>query len=170
MKYRYVAAGCLAVALSGCAGQTVIPISRDFHPEEAKRLAEPGPNIISGSALIRQQGGGVVTCAGLPINLIPKTAYATERTQAIWGNSAKGYAPVYAMQMTFDPNPPGYHEHARHTRCDAQGNFQFSDVADGEFYLVSVITWIVARQAQGGGMMQAVSVRGGEAIELVLSP
>jgi len=169
MRVKFIAGMCAVFILTGCAGQ-VIPISREFHPEEAKRLAAPGPNIISGSALIRQQGGGVVTCAGLPINLIPKTAYATERMEAIWGNSVKGYAPAYSMQMTFTPDPPGYHQHASHTRCDAQGNFQFPNVADGEFYLVSVITWVVARQAQGGGMMQAISVNGGEAKEVVLSP
>lgn len=35
-----------------------------FSKEETSRLASPGINSIKGSSLMRQVGGGVVTCAG----------------------------------------------------------------------------------------------------------
>lgn len=169
---RVIAVSMAGLAwLTGCAvGPTQIPLSRAFHADEAQRLMQPGGNTVEGSALIRQQGGGVVTCAGLDVHLIPKTAYATERLETIWGNSVKGYAPVWGMQMTFTPDPYDYHRYAHHTTCDAQGRFAFNNVADGEFYLVTTITWIVAHQAQGGGLMQAINVKGGQSLNLVLSP
>lgn len=157
--------------LTGCAlpQQKPITIHAPFNVGEAGALTRPGVNMISGSALIRQNGGGVVTCAGLPILLVPQTAYARERVTAIYGNAQRGYNPV-TRRITFTPDPSTYMQMTRETLCDAQGNFSFPDVADGSFYVISVINWTVGYAAQGGSLMQAVSVNGGQSQQIVLSP
>lgn len=156
------------VVLVGCAIAKPVNLTSSFNAQEARELTRPGVNIVSGSALIRQNGGGVVTCAGLEILLIPKTAYATERMRAIYGNTDRGYNPVY-RQIKFTPEVPEYLSTHRATVCDAQGHFSFDDVADGSFFVVSQIVWNVGAP-QGGAVMQAITVRGGESKQLVLSP
>lgn len=169
LKGKILSAALLVGLLSGCATPEAINLTANFNSQEAEALIKPGVNILSGSALIRQNGGGVVTCAGLPIMLIPKTAYATQRVMAIYGNSQRGYSPV-DHQVKFTPDLPEYLQLSRQAVCDAQGHFEFGDVADGNFFVISTILWQAANSAQGGGLMQAVSVRGGENKQLVLSP
>ncbi len=168
MLKRFTLAMTIASLLTGCAAQTVM-VQAPFDAEQAAALVKPGVNIISGSALIRQNGGGVVTCAGLPILLVPKTAYASERIKAIYGNTQRGHNPAHRA-IQFEPDVQSYGRLQRNTLCDAQGNFSFSDVADGSFYVIANITWNVGGSIQGGGLMQAVTVSGGASQEVVLSP
>lgn len=160
----------VCVALVGCASKNTIVLNSTFNPEEAQRMLQPGINTISGSALIRQNGGGVVNCAGLPVRLIPKTAYALERFRAIYGNTFRGYRAASSLGFIFSPDYPAYQQHTRHTLCDAQGHFTFKDVADGDYLITTTIVWQVANSIQGGALMQAVSVHNGDSQEVVLSP
>lgn len=170
MKLNLFTAALLTLGLAGCVTPPKpVQLTASFNAEEARRLIQPGINVVSGSALIRQNGGGVVTCAGLPIVLVPHTSYAAERLRALYGNTERGYNNVY-RQLQFIPDEPGYTQYTRKTICDAQGKFSFTDVADGRFYLISHITWQVGNAAQGGALMQAVSVSGGESRDVVLSP
>lgn len=161
----------LAVGLlSGCAMTArQVPLSSTFDTHEARALIQPGSNTVSGSALMRQAGGGVVTCAGLNVLLIPKTAYAAERVQAIYGNIERGYRSI-GQQIKFSPDLMEYQELTKKTMCDAQGRFEFGNVADGDFFTVTSITWKAGHSSQGGVLMQAVSVHGGEHKRIVLSP
>jgi hypothetical protein len=173
MKGRITGAIALVLAVSAIAGCAVQPkqvaVYSNFDEVQARELIQPGANIVSGSALIRQNGGGVVTCAGLEVMLIPRTAYAEERFSTLYGNTQRGYNPVFRT-IDFVPNPPEYLQLTKRTLCDAQGNFAFNDVADGEFFLASMITWNVGNAPQGGAIMQAISVAGGQSVQVVLSP
>ena len=42
-----------------------------FDPSEVEWFSSRGANSVYGSALIRQRGGGVVTCAGRSVSLTP---------------------------------------------------------------------------------------------------
>lgn len=169
LKGKILSAVFLVGLMTGCATPKPVQLTANFNTQEASELIKPGVNILSGSALIRQNGGGVVTCAGLPIQLIPKTAYAAERIKAIYGNTLRGYSPVMS-QLKFTPDYPEYLQLSRQTLCDAQGNFEFGDVADGDFFVISAIVWQVGNYPQGGALMQAISVRNGDSKQLVLSP
>lgn len=156
--------------VAGCAapGLTVI---KDFnHPFDANQAAAmllPGPNTISGSALMRQQGGGVVTCAGRQVHLIPATDYAGMRMYAIYGTE-KFIGP--GAGKTFEPDQPAYYLHMKATLCNAQGFFKFDKVADGTFYVQTTVSWVAGRVPQGGNLMERVSVKGGETVEVTLAP
>lgn len=131
-------------------------------------MLRQGVNTIKGSGLIRQQGGGVVTCAGNEVFLIPATAYSTERMKAIYPLAEGGLNT--AGQVKFEPNPPEYVTNMRTTKCDAQGNFGYDRVADGKFFVVSSVVWHVRDTPQGGAMMKSVTLSGGETKTVVLSP
>lgn len=156
----------------GCATFTApIYLTSSFDYLEAQRYLQSGGNKITGSALIRQQGGGVVTCAGSEVQMIPVTPYATERMMKIYGSDQKGYVSYYRLTgLKFEPDYPEYQNAKRKVIGDAQGMFEFENVADGEYYIITQITWTVGYSVQGGAIMQRVKVENGETKKIVLSP
>jgi len=165
---KLIVISCFALLLASCA-QMNTPVVQltSFNPAEVAFIKNDGANTISGSGFMRQQGGNVVTCAGADVFLAPVTAFSTERTQIIYGNTQKGTS---QLPVVFANNPPGYLEYMRTTRCDAQGNFVFAKVPDGEYFVVTRVIWQVGYTQQGGQLMERVTVAGGEAKAIVLSP
>lgn len=169
---------CLCAALGGCitlgpnrfSSPTVV--HTPFDAAETKRLMEPGKNRVAGSALIRQQGGGVVTCAGTEVTMFPATPYAIERVRLTFGSEERAFIPAsgYYLAYSFEPDPPEYTTLKRASVCDAQGGFEFDAVADGEFYLTTAVMWKVGYARQGGIIVQRIKVAGGEAKKIVLTP
>lgn len=162
----------LTVVLTGCATQQ-INLTTTFNEEEAIALLKEGKNTIKGSALMRQNNGGTVTCAGNNVHLVPGTAYASERMQALYRNTSRGYLPVRTKQTQspFANNDPNYTKHVRKTVCDAQGYFKFDKLADGDFFVTTTISWRANPYfMEGGALMQKVSVKGAEVKEVTLAP
>jgi hypothetical protein len=161
--------------LAGCAAPmqpTTWRIAQPFDADQARALLQPGPNTIKGNGFIRQRGGGVVTCAGSQVRLIPLTEYAKQRLTYLYGSGMYTGVALWrpGESVVFEPDPPAYAELTRITRCDGQGNFVFDRVADGEFFVSTVVTWVVASQPQGGSLITRVRVSGGVVESVVLSP
>lgn len=175
---KIAACALLCAALGGCvtmgANRFTPPtqIAAPFDAAEAKKLMEPGKNKIVGSALMRQQGGGVVTCAGNRVTLFPALAYTEERMAHMFGSGQKGFAPTvgYSGPVRFEPDPPEFTTALRESLCDAQGMFEFDAVAEGDFYVSTSVKWSVGYARQGGVLLQRVKVAGGETKKIVLTP
>lgn len=159
--------------VAGCASQRPAYVtSAPFNAESARKLLQPGSNTIKGSALLRQQGGGVVTCAGGPVYLVPATEYATERMRAIYSSDQRGFDAIGygGKHAEFDHTPAEYLRLQRESRCDAQGFFKFDRLADGSFFVVTAVAWRVGTYTNAGGwLMQRVQVAGAEIKEVVLA-
>jgi hypothetical protein len=160
----------LSILISGCVAAQPRHVMAAFDPDQARALLQPGTNRIVGSALMRQQNGGVVSCAGRPILLVPATNYAKERIAALYGEVEAGFRDGFSPRYEFDPSPAEYDQLMGKSTCDAQGNFEFNDVADGEFFLVGSISWMAGRSEQGGVMMRRITTRDGKTVRAVLSP
>ncbi len=166
MKLRLLAVTTSTVLLTACA-LPVAKINAPFDVKQASIINKEGKNTIAGSALMRQQGGGTVTCAGNEVTLTPATAYATERIMYIYKNTNKGVA---YSGYKFEPDEPEYLTYTKNTQCGAQGNFIFKNIADGEYFVTTKIQWTVGYNVQGGALMRKVSVKGGETADIVLAP
>lgn len=154
--------------LAGCLGPEKVRQSVSFDPQEVESLLRSGSNTVKGSALINQVGGGSVTCAGRTVNLIPRSRYADERMEIIYGNLLAGVG----MRRIPESDPASelaYMKTAKETVCNAQGFFIFEGLADGEYYITTQITWGQYNE-QGGNLMRSVTIAGGQTIEVVLSP
>ena len=133
-------------------------------------MLAPGSNALRGSAFLLQRGGGVVTCAGRPVDLTPATAYASERMSWIYGPPKEGYVSARALtHYTFSPDEPEYVTLSRRTKCDAQGKFEFDGVADGTFFVTTFVAWAVGREVQGGTLAQRVTLSGGKVANIIIS-
>ena len=169
--FRPILWGAVATAFAACAtpNAPTLEIRSPFDAQAAHALLVDGANSIKGNAFMRQQGGGVVTCAGQIVYLVPATAYAAERFQALYGNVDRG-ANASRVNCKFIPDPSEYYNLSRSTRCDSQGNFLFENVANGEFFATTVISWQVGNSLQGGHLMHRIAVKSGKTISLVMTP
>ena len=164
---KLLSAVIFSFALGGCATVQQHTISVPFDRAQAAALMLEGTNTIQGNAFMRQNGGGVVSCAGAAVLLIPATAYADERAGALYGIRDSG---VSRKTIQFQPDHADYRTLIKTTTCDSSGNFQFNNVADGDFYLVTTVEWMVgAYNRQGGGLMHKVRVKNKQTVRLVLS-
>lgn len=152
-----------------CVQPKEVYIKSQFNEKKARKLLDIGVNTIKGSALIRQKGGGIVTCAGNTVSLIPVTKYAKERIKAFYGSSQKGFSSIY-NRIVFKKNSNKYLKLVKNTQCDAQGYFEFNNVANGSFFITTLVSWRVGYTSQGGSLMQKVKVKNGEVKNIVLSP
>ncbi len=158
--------------LAGCAtpAPQVINLSTTFQPNEVAWSKEVGKNSVSGQSLMRTNGGEIRTCGGYIVTLTPDGAYARERHQYIYGNTTKGYRPIYLAKPLFNSEPPEYYQTARQTMCDAQGNFFFDKLPDGTYFLSAIVAWQVGYSPQGGVLMEKVTLSNGESKRLILTP
>ncbi len=86
---------------------------------------------------------------------------------AIFRSVDKGYRSLYqrisAIQNT------DYETYTKKTKCDGQGNFKFTSLASGPYFVTTAIQWNAGNQPQGGSLMQRVEVEPGRVSEIVLS-
>ncbi len=168
MLKNSLAFASISILLTGCITAPNITLTTPFDSNYAQKMLADGTNTVKGSALIRQNGGGIVTCAGNDVFLIPNTEYANQRMLGIYKSNTKGYSYLGA---NFTPNYPEYLVLQKKTICDAQGFFKFNKVSDGTFYAVTSIRWRVSDyQYEGGVLMLQVTVKDGETAEVVLTP
>ena len=154
--------------VTSCAPQSYV-LKNEFDANQAMKAIEKGNNSISGEAFLRQNGGGVVTCAGYEVSLVPETLYARERMEIIYGNAIKGYNPVY-HRVIISPDNPQYHTTLHKKICSSTGHFEFNDVKDGNYFLTALVVWDAPNAGkQGGSLMERVSVKGGEKREITLT-
>ena len=168
----------MAIILSGCMSPPPKVYLNQYDPESAKVLInKEGKNIITGNAFMRQVGGGLVTCAGSDVNLFPKTAYAIEYLEEKFENDflfygifsgGKGYK--QSGEYLFNPYPI---LGSKETQCNSQGNFEFTGVGDGEYYIITRVNWSVPGEfgprQQGGNLVQQMKVSGNETKKVILS-
>ena len=132
-----------------------------------RSMLESGSGTITGSALIRQRGGGVVTCAGNEVFLIPSTESGSRELRRIFGSEQgyhrRGGGTLGGGTVVMPPVPN------RTTVCDAQGFFTFDDVRAGRWHVMTSVVWTVGDSYEGGALLGTAELGDGEEIELVLS-
>lgn len=172
MKKLVVSLTFAAGLLASCAAPAPVTMSSTYNPQEVAWALANGNNTITGSAVLRTRGGDVKTCAGLPAALIPVSAYSSEFMLKTFGSTTSGIS-QYSPNITLDP---AFGSTIRKTVCGPQGDFSFSNLPDGDYFVVGTVTWEAVsggRYAylakQGGDMMQRVSVAGGETKSVVLT-
>lgn len=148
---------------------TPLVIEAPFSTEEVSFINSPGAATLEGQAFLRQMGGGVVTCAGSGVILVPAGGYATELFTKAFGNRDGGLANVFVAAP--ESTPTDFETYTRKTQCDADGNFAFVQVPNGDYYVVSEVQWYVGDGIipEGGMVGRRVSVRNGMGQRVIIS-
>lgn len=162
----------LCLSLAGCVVNPPIvhTMQSSYEQVEVAYAKKTGNNTIEGNAFMRQQGGGVVTCAGNEVFLVPVSHYAKERMAFLYNHESGGVASYYAlMNKKFDKTDESYLADRRTTICNSDGRFTYKGIPDGEYYVGASVYWIVANAHQGGTMVRKIDVKGGGETEVILS-
>ena len=134
--------GSTLVALPACMSVQEIPYS--YSESELAPYAASGSAKLIGQAFLRQQGGGVVVCAGEPVLLVPNIGVFAEAVRL----RKSGVQPKIAGKQdgrVFQAGvaDPVAKKAIRQGQCDAQGNFEISGLPAGKWILYSRVQWVV---------------------------
>jgi hypothetical protein len=170
MRKSFIA--CLSgfVFLAGCMEPMIVEPTVPFDATAVSFANKKGRATISGQAFLRQRGGGVVTCAANQVTLVPEGEYAKQRMIGIYGSTEKGYTPVGVAERLANAKSDDYYKLMKNVSCDAQGNFEFENVPNGEYFVITTVRWQVSEYSiEGGDLMQHVSVSNGRDVKVLLS-
>ena len=158
----------VVVLMAGFAEATEVTVP--FNAAEVAYINKSGAAKITGQAFTRLSNGLVITCAGTDIQLVPAGSYAKARIAALYGTAGGGRMSV-AQRITVSNSPPDYAAMRRVAFCDAGGNFEFSGVADGEYYLMAVVQWVPApgRAPEGVRLVSLVRVANGQGLRVIMN-
>jgi hypothetical protein len=168
--------GGLAVVLLasafGLRAQPTTPMTSRFDAGEVAWSRESGTATVEGSASITPPGGGRQTCAGGEAQLVPASAHAAEMMRIVFGNDARGFAPLATARYPTNVSPD-FGKTVRRIGCDAQGRFRFDNVPAGRWYVFSNVVYRAAggdAEPQGGALMQGIEVAQGARVDVALAP
>lgn len=166
-------------AAIGCSGRsttiTEIPIP-NFDQTLGAYALNAGDSVVTGSGFSRQRGGGVVSCAGNTVYLMPDTDFynwtitpaleeTVDRTFGI--STVMGTEQTYPVATRLAGEPRRF---VKTNPCDIDGRFEFVGVPRGAYLVVTVITWLVPRVGQEGGpVFQRIRVDGTESLDVTLT-
>lgn len=162
----------LTALLTSCAAMqpVILEQKQSFNAADVAWADKTGTSAISGQAFVQTNGGQPRTCAGLDVYLIPSSAYARERSELNFGSVEGGYKNAYSNRKLSDGTPMDFANTWKKQVCDAQGNFEFSNIPAGEWYVSTSIVWTVQYVSNGGLLAKRVTVKDGEKARVILTP
>ena len=160
MKKKIIIAASIVIVFTGC--EQVIETTNAYNPSDAAYIHEDGDAVIEGQAFLRTVIGEVRTCAGSEVLLFPVTEYSSERMWITYGNISGGRS--LTNQRPDDPDPR-YWRDALYSMCDAEGDFRFTGVPPGEYFITSGVWWEAPQNAyysstEGADLMKRIKVTG----------
>jgi hypothetical protein len=158
-----------SIALAGCQSISAPSERVAFDATAASYIHAKGSQRIEGQAYVVTRDGSPRPAANGTVRLVPATAYAKARFEALY--QGKKFIPA-AMVPAVNADPH-YAAYTRMAKTDANGNFRFLNVAPGD-YFITAQEFYSARGTflpEGGAMYESVSVAAGgpAVVDLVLA-
>jgi len=145
-----------ALLLCGCTQRTV-PVYGDASDTDLALYRAAGSASIIGQGLMRQQGGGAVTCAGSTVLLVPDLPSTHQALDAMYSGSDS------------DESGAKWTNARRSTTCDTQGNFAFNQLPAAKWYVLVTVVWKVAGDSQQGTLAAPVATQTGQQLHVLLT-
>ncbi|MBW6505352.1 MAG: hypothetical protein K0B00_01235 [Rhodobacteraceae bacterium] len=154
--------------VTGCA--TTAEVAVPFNAAEVAYINQSGAAKVTGQGFTRLSNGAVITCAGTKAELVPAGQYARERIAAIYGNAGGGTMSV-SQPIPSMTAPPEYATMRRTTVCDAAGNFEFAGVANGDYYVMTVVQFVRGQgfAPEGNRLVRLVRVADGKSVRVIMN-
>jgi hypothetical protein len=158
-------------AATGVAGEPV-KLDSVFNIDEVNFVKQRGNSTVTGTASIKLADGTIKNCAGFNVELLPIAAYSKERIVRTYGNDQQGQILLEQNPPKFTPDVPEYHDTLIKGACDERGEFRFSNVPAGDYFVMAFIIWEDASGAAprklGGAAMKRIHVDAGSRVEVQL--
>ncbi|MBC8025001.1 MAG: hypothetical protein H7Y89_03335 [Steroidobacteraceae bacterium] len=162
----------LSVILGAAVAGEPVKLDSKFDIEEVRFVKQTGTSTVSGKASLKLADGTFKDCAGFNIELLPVAAYSKERIVRTYGNDQHGQILMEQNPPKFTPDAPEYHDMLIKGACDLRGEFSFSNVPAGDYFVMAFIIWDDASgptpRKTGGAVMKRIRVSAGSQIEVLL--
>lgn len=156
MKIASVAAIFSAIlVLSGCVAPYTM--KNPFNEQEFSSYAYTGTASISGQAFLKTRGGEVRYAAGNRVLLIPATKFTQELDQVDQGRPMS------------PPKGTSLGKYVRSTTADGSGNFAFSGLNAGYYYVECGIYWMAGNSETGSTVRKLYQIGAGEKARVILT-
>ena len=152
---------CLAATSLDASAAGLVPINAPFRLEDLSFVKQPGKATVSGTAVLKLGDDTLKGCAGFNVELLPVAAYSSERILKTYGNTREGQILLEQNPPKFTPDVKAYHEMLLKSTCDAQGQFRFEKVPQGEYFIMAFIMWddtSGSPRKAGGAVMKRIRV------------
>jgi len=159
VSYTIYLIGVLLIVGSATPPKKIL-VTEPYSEEELLRYSN-GQHTITGQAFMRQRGGGVVTCAGAEVTIVPLTKFAEKILQV----RLSGNTPQYSTQEQVAGGGRS-RSYIQKAICDAQGNFIFNKVSKGRWFFETKVSWRVGDSYQGGYVRKKVKITGDQRVIL----
>ena len=168
MRFSPLLVAGLMWAATGMAGEPV-KLDSVFNIDEVSFVKQRGNSTVAGTASIKLADGTIKNCAGFKVELLPIAAYSKERIVRTYGNDQQGQILLEQNPPKFTPDVPEYHDTLIKGACDERGEFRFSNVPAGDYFVMAFIIWEdasgVTPRKLGGAAMKRIQVAAGSQVE-----
>ncbi len=151
-----------SLVIAGCAITPHVFVNT-YTPEVLPEIsADSGIHSLSGSAFLRQQGGGIVTCAGNGVKakkILPvvRNDYAKEYLKL--PDYVKNVTNVDVGLLDFENKLKKItDENTFTTTCDVDGKFKIDKLKSGVYDVTTSVVWVVGDSVQGGTLAKVVTI------------
>lgn len=107
-----------------------------FNPADAAYVRQPGNAQVVGRAWLLQPTGEIRYGRRAKVDLMPVTPYSRQWIQAVFGEGN-----VSRRILKTDATYADFRKYVRQTVADEQGQFYFSRVPAGEYFVHAVVQW-----------------------------
>jgi hypothetical protein len=161
----------LMFAAMAVAGDPV-KLDSKFNLNEVSFVKLPGTSTVTGTAFLKLADGTFKDCAGFNIELLPAAPYSNERIVKTYGNDQQGQILMEQNPPKFTPDVPEYHDMLIKGACNARGEFTFTSVPAGDYFVIAFIIWDntlgPTPRKTGGGVMKRIQVPPASRVEVLL--
>jgi len=164
MRWFLLSTVLALVGACGFAQPPPVAMQTPFLEADHRAYLEPGTSAIRGQGFLRQQGGGVVTCAGEMVMIVPATGFFWEMVHHI----QQGHEPNLVTAVA-PASTPALVRLFHQSQCDAQGNFAFDALAPGKWVVLTQVKWKVGYGMQGGNLLRQILLPAGTTLQVLLS-
>jgi hypothetical protein len=147
------------ILLSSCQLMPEKPVTASFNLNDYDNYIKAGDSTIQGQAFLKQNGGGVVTCAGNDVYLMPDTDYFREAVAIVKTKRKPSSGENKEIVKTL----------IKKSQCDSQGNFEFNKLPADNWIIVSEVKWKVGYSSQGGALMRNIATEKNSTIKVLLT-
>ncbi|RAU39285.1 hypothetical protein [Pseudomonas sp. RIT411] len=153
----------LALALTaGCVSKPAPQPRIAFPVAEYNALPKEGTGVVEGQAFMKTVGGDVKFGAGSEVTLNPITSYSEQ-----W------YRHYYELRSPLQAADTRQDSYILTTQADGSGNFKFTDVPPGRYFVTSTVRWQAPSQFgltnQGGWLTNRITVSNGKTTRVMLT-
>ena len=147
--------------LAGCVSRP--ELESVFDPGQAEAINQSGFGAVNGQAFLRRSDGAVAYAAGSDVYLIPRSAYADAHMAFLFRGGK------FNNTVEEPSTDRRYLSMTKRMKADDEGRFRFTLLADGDYYLLTKITWKEGKVDAGGNLMEFVSLNGGQSVDVFMT-